>query len=99
MQIVIVAQPLDGAPLAFVRLGRQHEAAAGERPVEPDGARSTLALLACVLRSVETERLTKEDEQAGARPDLGLAPVTVDARSHNHVGSLRSASPHPIPRP
>ena len=98
MQALARGQALDGAHVALVGLRRQHQAAAGERAVEPDRARSALALLAGVFRAVETERLAKEDEQAGSGPDVGLSPVAVDARSHNHVGSLRSASAQPIAR-
>src|SRR2546426_799248 len=78
--------------------GRQHQAAADQRVVEPDGTRSTFTLLARILRAVEAERLAKEHQQAGARPHIGLPPDAVDARTHNHVGSLRSLSAQAIAR-
>src|ERR1700724_4098271 len=91
MEAVTGGYAFDGTDLAFVRLGRQHQAAADEGAIEPDRAGPALALLAGVLRTVETKAVPQEGEQAGAGPRLGLAPVAVDLHPHNHAGNLRSS--------
>src|SRR5207237_571692 len=58
MQALAGGYAFDGADLAFVRLGRQHQATADEGAIEPDRAGPTLALLARVLRTVESQPLT-----------------------------------------
>src|SRR5207237_8966371 len=89
-----LCQSLAGADLSVIRLGREHQATAGQRAVEPDGAGTALTLLAGVLRAEQAELLPKKREKTCPGPDRRFAPFAVDAGPHNHVGNLRSLSAH-----
>ena len=88
MELAVRAgEPLDGDDVVPVRLRRQNEAGADELAVEQHGARAALALLAGVLRPGQPEPLAKREEQALARPDVGLAPLAVDGQLDPHRGA------------
>ena len=91
MKAVSVGKPLHRDDLVAVGLRGEHEAGADERPVEQDGARSALTLLAGVLRAGETEPVTQRREQALPRPHVGLEPLAVDGHRDPHVRHLSRA--------
>src|SRR5712692_11591276 len=64
VQLAVRRESLDGRHLPALRLSGQHKARADERAIEEDGARTTLALLARVLRAVETEPLPQHVQEA-----------------------------------
>src|SRR6185436_16221420 len=75
----------DGDDLGTLRLPREHEAGAHERPVEVDRARPALALLAGVLGSRQTHPLAQHVEQALALPDaVDLVALAVDGALEPH---------------
>ena len=81
--------------VAAVGLAGGDQARAAGHPVEVDGARPALALLAGVLRPGQPHPLAQDVEQALALPDVvGLPAFAVDRHGHPH----QSSSP-PVRRP
>src|SRR5699024_8210298 len=71
-------QPLDRDDLAVLGLGREHQACAGQLPVEVDRARSAFALFTCVLRPWQADPLTQHVKEVLGWTDLlhhVVAPV------------------------
>src|SRR5262249_39518514 len=96
MQLAVCAEALNRHDVVAVGLRCQDEARADELPVEKDGARAALALLARVLRARQAEALPKHEEQALSGPDVRVAPLAVDRQLDPHARHLstpRLASP------
>src|ERR671924_1923432 len=91
VQAPLLAEALDGHDFVPVRLGGEDEARAHELPVQEDGARPALALLAGVLRARQAELLAQREEQALPRPDVGLHRLAVDDDLDPHVSTRSSA--------
>src|SRR4051795_11247886 len=93
MERPVRPEPLHRHDLVPVRLHRQHQTRADQRPVEQDRARPALALLARVLRAGQPHVLAQRVEKALALPDLGLHRLPVDGEGDPHVRHLFSARP------
>ena len=85
-----VAQPFHGRHLVPIGLRAEDEARADEPAVEEHRAGAALALLAGVLRARQPEPFAQDEQQALARPDLGLLALTVDGQLDPHAARQRS---------
>src|SRR5262249_6438025 len=63
MQLAVLRQSLDGANVAAVALLRQHETREHRLAIQVDGARTTFAELAAVLRAAEAQILAQDFEE------------------------------------
>src|SRR5258705_2091779 len=84
-KLLRVAQPFDGLHPAAVRLHREHQAAAHDLAVDPQGARAAYAVLAADMRPGEAELLSQEIHQVLARRH---APA--DLRAVDRQGDVES---------
>src|SRR5699024_1434935 len=86
VQLVTVGKPLDGTHLTALDLACGNHARAGGHTVDVDGARTTFALFAGVLRSRESQPLTQDVQQALAFPHVvGRKLLPIDRHIHAHA--------------
>src|SRR5262249_46439755 len=77
MQVLAPPHPLAGRHLVPFRLRAEHEAATDDPAVEEHRAGTALALLARILRARQAEPLAQDEQQALARPHVGLEALAV----------------------
>ena len=78
VQRVAVGEALDRLDLAVVGLHAEHEARAGRRAVDEDGARAADAVLAAEVRARVAEVVAQHVGQRAARLDRDLVARAVD---------------------